>query len=110
MGTTKVSNRSESPGRHGGNYKIDSLPERIVRRKRTKNGKTYEYSETVKESVRRKPVEFHKKEIGIHPSRKLSLEDKEAMRLQIDKDIEATKNEIKRVLERTGQIKYYTES
>lgn len=103
MGTTKVSNRSESPGRHGGNYKIDTTVSRIARRKKPEREILPQETE---ESVLPK---FQVKELAIHKSRKKSSEEKLVSRKQIEGDIELAKNDIKKALEKIGNIKYYTE-
>lgn len=102
MGTTKVSNRSESPGRHGGNYKIELYTDRKAARKKAKPILKVELEES-------KEVTGIQKELGIHKSRKKSFEDKLESRKKIEEDIELAKNDIKKALEKIGNIKYYTE-
>ena len=56
-----------------------------------------------------KSQKFQVKELAIHKSRKKSSEEKLVSRKQIDSDIELAKNDIKKALEKIGNIKYYTE-
>lgn len=109
MGTTKVSNRSESPGRHGGNYKIDTTVVRTAIRKKKTPLKSKGNNTFAQENTEIEIPRFQIKELAIHKSRKKSSEEKLVSRKQIDSDIELAKNDIKKALEKIGNIKYYTE-